>query len=440
MIAKFGWDKNVRCAVLDHVQKPFKVEKSDSFTSKLPKDCMVDEAISGHNILATKIDKGLRKALLKNAITYLKDLDGMALYVLEAGRPKNFYSWGNLTFLPASLPEAGMFMTGNKVYTFDPEQIFSKVYQISSTAERDIIYSPIMTAGRQLGMLIGESAKGRQLGFKCCNCCNGLDEENRVSILLHYFSQVSATYSNFMRGLFDRTEVFNHAAYDFEIEPSIYRWLQKISAKKRELATAETPEAAARLAADLKTAGFALVYLDLNNFKKINDTYGHNAGDEALKMAADVIVNCTKSSLIEWVSGPLPDINAIKNPDLVVRWGGDEFLVVLRDADIEGAAAAGRRIIRALAKTSYKSIRLGASIGIMDSEQLQNRINEKKDLGLLDGPDDLMYKAKQTAASKADGALARMMPDGSVKIEVLRGETEIDTTRIETSAEQSRGS
>ena len=77
-----------------------------------------------------------------------------------------------------------------------------------------------------------------------------------------------------------------------------------------------------------------LLMLDLDNFKSINDTYGHAMGDRALKGLADVLKKCTRTAT-----------------DMPSRWGGDEFLVILGGADHDRARTIADRIraeVRAL--------------------------------------------------------------------------------------------
>jgi diguanylate cyclase (GGDEF)-like protein len=93
----------------------------------------------------------------------------------------------------------------------------------------------------------------------------------------------------------------------------------------------------------------AFLFIDLNHFKEINDSFGHPAGDQLL------------SQLGPRLTG------AVRKSDLVVRLGGDEFAVVLLDADPTEVAAVAQRIVAAL-KTPFQlqatSATVGASIGV----------------------------------------------------------------------------
>jgi diguanylate cyclase (GGDEF)-like protein len=78
------------------------------------------------------------------------------------------------------------------------------------------------------------------------------------------------------------------------------------------------------------TGAAAVLYLDLDRFKSINDTWGHGAGDELLSEFSRRLGN------------------AIRTQDLAARLGGDEFAVLVRDVDAEGAVAVARRMLDAI--------------------------------------------------------------------------------------------
>jgi diguanylate cyclase (GGDEF)-like protein len=72
----------------------------------------------------------------------------------------------------------------------------------------------------------------------------------------------------------------------------------------------------------------SVIMLDLDHFKRVNDTYGHLAGDAVLRSLANQIALCTRGS------------------DMVFRYGGEEFTVLLSNTDINGAALLAERIRR----------------------------------------------------------------------------------------------
>lgn len=94
----------------------------------------------------------------------------------------------------------------------------------------------------------------------------------------------------------------------------------------------------------------AVLFLDLDGFKQINDSLGHTAGDELLKSIAKRLLVCVRS------------------PDTVSRYGGDEFALLLQDLhQPEDAAAAARRILKALGEVHSvldRQLHVTASIGV----------------------------------------------------------------------------
>src|SRR6201999_4666026 len=97
------------------------------------------------------------------------------------------------------------------------------------------------------------------------------------------------------------------------------------------------------------SAGIALLMLDLDGFKAVNDTYGHAIGDELLMMVARRLRGSLRPS------------------DLVARLGGDEFAVLLERVDHHQALSAAQRLLIAVNAPfmfSRGTISLGASIGL----------------------------------------------------------------------------
>lgn len=122
-----------------------------------------------------------------------------------------------------------------------------------------------------------------------------------------------------------------------------------------------------------------LLSMDLDRFKKINDTLGHLAGDEVLKSVANVLKK------------------AIRTSDLLVRMGGDEFLLVLDNTAQENAAILAERLCRAVEDLSIwadENTRLGISIGLA---QLQQHESLKE---WMERADEILYHAKDGGRSR----------------------------------------
>ena len=90
--------------------------------------------------------------------------------------------------------------------------------------------------------------------------------------------------------------------------------------------------------------------IDLDGFKLINDTYGHTAGDRALLMVRDELLDCSRAS------------------DTVIRWGGDEFLIIGETQGLSGIANFAERVRRAISERDYsvgqdQSASLSCSVG-----------------------------------------------------------------------------
>ena len=121
---------------------------------------------------------------------------------------------------------------------------------------------------------------------------------------------------------------------------------------------------------------FAILMLDVDHFKKFNDTHGHMAGDEALKAVADVLGEETR------------------DVDHLARYGGEEFLVLLSDTDIEGAVRAGERIRELLAERSVavgkRSVTLTVSAGAAEFPA-----DGDSPETLVESADTALYQAKR---------------------------------------------
>jgi diguanylate cyclase (GGDEF)-like protein len=122
----------------------------------------------------------------------------------------------------------------------------------------------------------------------------------------------------------------------------------------------------------------SLLFIDLDGFKSINDTYGHLYGSRALVEAAAVIKGCARET------------------DVVARFGGDEFAVVLPDTGRDGAWSVASRVRERIAEHRFLSsdlldVRLTASVGIATLPDVARSAEE-----LVGAADRAMYKVKMS--------------------------------------------
>jgi two-component system, cell cycle response regulator len=133
----------------------------------------------------------------------------------------------------------------------------------------------------------------------------------------------------------------------------------------------------------------AFVIMDIDYFKAVNDSYGHDIGDEVLK---------------EFASRIAANVRGI---DLACRYGGEEFVVVMPDTDVAFALSVSERLRKSIETTPFpvsrepKNLKLTISIGIAGSEGESDSAS-----ALLHRADQALYRAKRTGRNKvvADAA------------------------------------
>jgi diguanylate cyclase (GGDEF)-like protein len=126
---------------------------------------------------------------------------------------------------------------------------------------------------------------------------------------------------------------------------------------------------------------FALLVIDIDHFKKVNDTYGHSAGDEVIKSVA----KCIQAT--------------IRHTDQVFRFGGEEFVALLNNADCDTAFFIAERILDCIRNSTVmcgdNALKVSASIGVSclkggDTNQ-----------SLFKRADDALYQAKSSGRNQA---------------------------------------
>lgn len=132
--------------------------------------------------------------------------------------------------------------------------------------------------------------------------------------------------------------------------------------------------------ADRRSTPLCIAMLDLDNFKKLNDTHGHNAGDEALVH----LVRIVKQTL--------------RSIDVIARWGGEEFIIIMPETGLEEAAQAMVRVQRELTKHFFTADE--QRLFITFSAGVALRLPHEAQETLIKRADKAMYEAKQSGKNR----------------------------------------
>jgi diguanylate cyclase (GGDEF)-like protein/PAS domain S-box-containing protein len=136
------------------------------------------------------------------------------------------------------------------------------------------------------------------------------------------------------------------------------------------------------LARDLKRSArddsfLSVVLLDVDEFKKYNDSFGHPAGDAILKQLADILLECSRES------------------DLVARYGGEEFIAILPNTSAEGAIQMAERMRTSIDTAVWKNRKVTASFGVATTSGGSGTTQD-----LIQAADKALYASKAAGRNK----------------------------------------
>lgn len=130
------------------------------------------------------------------------------------------------------------------------------------------------------------------------------------------------------------------------------------------------------------TRKFSLIMLDIDNFKQVNDTYGHQEGDMVIIALAKILHNEEMAYTDKFSAG---------------RWGGEEFMLLLHDTDVSAASFIAELIRQCFANTSFPTVRMQTiSLGVTQTTE-----DDALD-SLCTRVDAALYKAKKSGKNKVE--------------------------------------
>jgi diguanylate cyclase (GGDEF)-like protein len=157
-------------------------------------------------------------------------------------------------------------------------------------------------------------------------------------------------------------------------------------------------------------APYAIAIVDIDYFKSFNDTYGHDAGDTVLRAAAAFL------------------LKSVRAEDIVCRFGGEEFIVILPAADLKVTQARADRIRSKLRESPV--LHQGQSLGMLTvsvgvAELPQHGTSRKE---LIEAADAALYRAKREGRDRV--VIADVVPDELQVNEVQAGKTEVEVRTL----------
>jgi len=218
------------------------------------------------------------------------------------------------------------------------------------------------------------------------------DGQNReISVYLHHNSGHRLPVSVRVSPLRDADGNITGAAEVFTENAELHQVLKDLEALRFKVNRDELTGVSNRRAAEaaLKTRLFelqqfgtplGLIFLDIDHFKHINDTYGHAVGDQVLRLAANTITA------------------ALHRGDLLARWGGEEFLVLIADVDAALLARAAERV-RMFIERSFLMID-GEKLSFTASLGATLALPEDTPESLVARADALMYRSKEAGRNR----------------------------------------
>jgi diguanylate cyclase (GGDEF)-like protein/PAS domain S-box-containing protein len=303
------------------------------------------------------------------------------------------------------MPEKGTSMMTNDLYKSVLDNLYEGVYFVdlerritywNKGAERITGYSAAEIVGKKCAdnLLVHIDASGRCLCTADCplvdvmkqNCCHKADQ-----VYLHHKTGHRVPVSVSISLIRDTDGTPTGAAEVFYETKTIDHDAQLIESLKRETLIdmltglpnrryLQMNLTGALAEFDRHGIGFGLLFIDVDHFKQVNDSYGHDVGDSVLKLVGTTMGHCMRAY------------------DMIGRWGGEEFLAIIRFTDDRQFRLVAEKL-RAMVENSFLMHKEEAISVTITMGATQVRPGDTIET-LVDRADRLMYKGKQAGRNR----------------------------------------
>jgi len=309
-------------------------------------------------VINSSLDTSVIRKKVIEAATKLLDTEAGSLLLLDQKTEELFFEVAlgekgeklKSIRLPKGIGIAGwVAQQGEPVITNDislDPRFFKGADEISGFTTRNMVCVPVRTKERIIGVL------------QAINKNNGRFEYDDMVILYALANQVATAIENaqlYQESITDSlTGLFHHKYFELRLKEELDR-------SKR------------------YKYPLTLAMIDIDFFKKINDTYGHLAGDKILEGIAMLLKEKTRLS------------------DIIARYGGEEFAVILPHISYKNALTVSERLRRAVENTDFQGIKVTISIGIgyFNGDDIDFDYKE-----LISMTDKALYQAKNSGRNK----------------------------------------
>ncbi len=307
-------------------------------------------------LINSTLDEEKLLQMIMKAIKEVMEAEASSLMLLDPNTRELYFSTveGGSQHVKEIRIKANQGIAGHVMQTGKPfivndvsksEFFLKSVDQKTSFQTRSILCVPLISRNKTVGVL------------EALNKTGGKEfNEEDVKLFMAFSNQVSVAIDN--------AKLYNMAFYD---------GLTKIFVRRYVEAWLETEYARVRR----YNTDLSLIMFDIDHFKKINDTYGHQAGDFVLKELAVTVKN------------------SIRQADIFGRYGGEEFIVCLPETKVEKALHSAERIRKAVEEKEFmyegKKIPVTISLGVASFKQMP----EDKVSRFIKDADEALYFSKE---------------------------------------------